>query len=297
MKALVSRTCLLAWSISVISGAATAAEPLAWKFVEGDTFRTQMVQEMKTTLDLGPGGETTSAVKQTIDMVWEINSVDDEGTASLTQTIDRVRMHITAPGQAEVHFDTTSEEPAQGFSAMLAPLLKAMTRSPFQVTMTSRGETQALLETISQGPAGTLLGSLATEKGFQETMARNLLILPTAEELVEGHQWTTSLQVENQLVGNITALATYEYQGSREIEGQTMEVFVPTLVTQFEGQEELTLRVEEQETTGEILFNSAAGHLDSTSIHQSINLVITSNGNEVNQHLEQTIYFQMTKDD
>jgi len=294
MNIFVSRTCLLAWSFFVISSQAAAAEPLVWKFV--------MVQEMKTTLDLGPGGETTSAVKQTIDMVWKINSVDDEGTASLTQTIDRVRMHITAPGQAEVHFDTASEEPAQGFSAMLAPLLKAMTESPFQVTMTSRGEItqvevpQALIETLTQGPAGTLLGSLATEKGFQETMARNLLVLPTAEELVEGHQWTTSLEVENQLVGNITTLATYEYQGSRDVEGQTLEVFVPTLVTQFKGQDELALRVEDQETTGEILFNPAAGHLDSTSIHQSIELVITASGNEVNQHLDQTIHFQMTKD-
>ncbi|NOY28928.1 MAG: hypothetical protein GXP28_01770 [Planctomycetes bacterium] len=299
MNALVSRAFLLAWVIFVFCSLATAAEPLVWKFVEGDTYHYQMVQEMETTMNLGPGGATTSSVKQTIDMVWEINLVDDQGTAALTQTIDRVQMHITAPGQGEVHFDTASEEPAQGFAAMLAPSLKAATQSPFQVTMTSRGEItqvevpEALIEILSQGPAGALLGSLATEKGFKETMASSLLVLPTFEELVEGHQWSTSLEIENPTLGNITTLATYEYQGSREVEGQTMEVFVPTRVTQFDG---ATLRVEGQKTTGEILFNRSAGHLDSTSIHQSIDLLITVDGNDVNQHLDQTIRFRMTKE-
>jgi len=305
MNALVSRVCLLAWSVFIFSGQATAAEPLLWKFVEGDSYHYQMIQDMKTTMNLGPGGETTSAVKQTIDMVWNVDSVDENGTAVLTQSINRVQLDITAPGQGDVHFDTASEEPAQGFAAMLAPSLMAMTKTPLKVTMTSRGEItaveipEALLKAMSQGPGAALLGSLATEDGFKETLAQNSLTLPPADQLVEGHQWSTSFVMENPVAGKILTETTYQYQGSRDVEGQKLEVFVPTSVTRF-GDENLpngaSLRVENQETTGEILFNRSAGRLDSTSIHQRIDLVITVGGNEVNQHLDQTIKFRMTND-
>jgi len=298
--ALVSFCCLV-----ISSRGAIAAEPLVWKFVEGDTYRYQMIQEMESTMDLGPGGATTSTVKQTIDMTWEINSVEETGTADLTQTIDRVQMEITAPGQGEVHFDTASEEPAQGFSAMLAPSLKAMTKSPFKVTMTIRGEItaveipEALIETMSQGSGEALLGSLVTEEGFKKTIAQSSIILPTPEELVEGHQWTTSFEMDSPAAGKVVTETTYEYQGSREIEGQQMEVFLPTLKTRFaEGIQPngATISVTSQETTGEILFNRSVGRLESTSIHQLIDMMVTVGDTEVNQRINQTISFRATKD-
>jgi len=305
MNSLVSRVCLLAWSIFVISCQATAAEPLLWKFVEGDSYNYQMIQDMKTTMNLGPGGETTSAVKQTIDMVWNVDSVDDNGTAVLTQSINRVQLDITAPGQGDVHFDTDSEEPAQGFAAMLVPSLMAMTKNPLKVTMTSRGEITAvevpaaLLEAMSQGPGGALLGSFATEDGFKDVLAQSSLTLPPADQLVEGHQWSTAFVMENPVAGRILTQTTYEYQGPRDVAGQQMEVFVPTVATRF-GEENLpngaSLRVKDQETTGEILFNRSAGLLDSTSIHQRMDLRITVGGNVVNQHIDQTIKFRMTND-
>jgi len=290
----------------LIFSSATAAEPLVWKFFEGETLSYQMIQEMETTMDLGPGGATTSAVKQTIDMTWEINSVDEEGTAILTQTIDRVQMKITAPGQGEVHFDTASEEPAQGFSAMLAPSLKAMTKSSFQVTMTSRGEItavevpEALIETMSQGSGGALLGSFATKEGFKETIVQSSITLPTPEELVEGHQWTTSFEMDSLAAGKVTTETTYEYQGSREIGGQQMEVFLPTLKTRFgEGLQPngATINVKKQEATGEILFNRTAGRLDSKLIHQLIDMTVTVGGTEVNQRIDQTISFRVVKNE
>jgi len=301
LMALVSFCCLL-----IVSSSAIAAEPLVWKFAEGDTYRYQMVQGMETTMDLGPDGATTSAVKQTIDMTWEINSVDEEGTAVLTQTIDRMQMEIKAPGQGEVHFDTASEEPAQGFAAMLAPSLKSMTKSPFKLTMTSRGEIttvevpEALIETLSQGPGAALLGSLATEEGFKETIAQSSITLPTSEELVEGHQWTTSYEMETPAAGKITTETTYEYKGSREIEEQQMEVFLPTVMTQFgEGLEPngASISVKSQESTGEVLFNRTAGRLESTSIHQLIDMTVTVGGTTVNQHIDQTISFRALREE
>jgi len=299
--------CFIAlFSFCWLSVAVNAAEPLLWKFVEGDSYNYQMVQEMKTSMNLGPGGETTSSVKQIIDMVWNINSVDDDGTAAMTQAINRVQMNITAPGQGDVNFDTAEEEPAQGFAAMLAPSLKAMTKTPFKVTMTSRGEITnvevpaALLESMSQGPGGTMLGSLATEKGFKDAITQNAVTLPLAEELVEGHQWSTSFEIENPVAGKVITETTYEYKGSRDVDGQQLEVFVPTLDTRF-GEANLpngtTLKVKSQETTGEILFSRSAGRLVSTSIHQLLDLEITVGGNVVNQHIDQTIKFRMTNDE
>ena len=258
---------------------------------------------MKMTMNVGPGEAATSAIKQTIDMVWEIESVEENGNAVLTQTIERVQMGIAAPGQAEVQYDSSSEEPPQGYAAMLAPMFQAMISAPFKVTMSPRGEIvdvevpQSLIEAMSQIPGGAMLGSLATEEGFRNMIRQSSILLPKPEELVEGHQWTSSIEMDNPIAGKIITETTYQYQGPREVEGQPMEVFVPSIETKFTGGEGAnSIAVEKQDATGEILFNRQAGRLESSKIVQQMQMVITVGDNKINQNLDQTISFRIVPD-
>ncbi len=280
-----------------------AAEPLLWKFVAGEKINYQMSQEMEMTMDLGPGGETVSSVKQVIDMVWEINAIQENGNAVLTQSIRRVRMEVGAPGQAEVKFDSASDEPPQGYAAMLTPMFEALIGAPFQVTITPRGQIveveipESLLEAMSQVPGGAIMGSLATEEGFRNTVRQISIVLPKSEELTEGHQWTTTLEMENPATGKITSTTTYQYKGSREHDGQLLEVFVPTIVTQFGKEQGNTIKLIKEESTGEILFNRTTGRLRSSTIHQLMDTAITVGERVVKQHLDQTIAFQQMPED
>ena len=168
-----------------------AAEPLVWKFAEGDQHHFQMVQETMLSMDLGVAGEVTTEVKQTFDITWEVESVAEDGAAQLTQRITRVQMAVNAPGQADLSYDTDLKEQPQGYAAMLAPTIEALRSSPIKATMTPRGEIsdveipEALIEAISRGSAGAVPGSLGTSEGYLSFFQQNSIVLPEEANLQE----------------------------------------------------------------------------------------------------------------
>jgi hypothetical protein len=289
-------TCLLI----PFGNAGFAADELIWKFAVGNEYHYQMVQEMDMSMDLGPGGVTTTSMKQTMEMKWKVEALDENGVATVTQKIDRMQMDITAPGQDTVHYDSASDETPQGFAAMLAPMLIALTSEKFTVTMLPNGEItsvdipKSFLEAISRGPGAAMMGGFATEEGFKNMATQGSLTLPKEEDLVAGHEWSTSMEIANPATGKVSIDTTYRYTGPQEIDGQQFEVFVPTIKTEFGGEGAVSaIDVTKQETTGEILFNRSAGRLESSTIDQQMEMVITAAGNEINQTIDQKITFKI----
>ena len=63
-------------------------------------------------------------------------------------------------------------------------------------------------------PGAAAMGYLASEDGFKHLVQQGSLTLP--EELTEGKEWTTKVDVKNPIVGTQTIETTYVYKGSRE---------------------------------------------------------------------------------
>lgn len=289
------------WLISC-GNVTQAADALVWKFAVGNEYNYQMVQEMDMTMNLGPTGNTATSMKQTMDMKWKVEALDENGTATVTQHIHRMRMEITAPGQDTVLYDSDSDETPQGFAAMLAPMLSALTSEKFTVTMLPSGEVtnvdipDSFIEAMSRGPGAAMMGGFATKEGFKTMAMQGSMTLPTAEELVAGHEWSTSAEIANPATGNVSIDTTYRYTGPQEIDGQQFEVFVPTITTSFGGEgATAAIKVIKQETSGEILFNRTAGRLESSKIDQKMETVITAVGNEINQTIDQKITFKFVE--
>ena len=67
-------------------------------------------------------------------------------------------------------------------------------------------------------------------------------------------------------------------------------MFTPTIETSFGGEgPAASIKVNKQDTTGEILFNRTAGRLESSTINQQMENLITTAGNEINQQIDQKI--------
>jgi len=284
------------------SNSALSAEPLVWKFTAGDQHYYQMIQEMQMSMDLGPTGNTETSFKQTMDMVWKVESLNEDGSAKVTQHFNRIRMDINAPGQDPVQFDTQSEDAPQGYAAMLAPMMTALTTDKFTMTMAPNGEIsnveipKAFTEAISRGPGAAMMGGFATEEGLKKMAKQGSLTLPTPADLTEGHEWSTSIDIDNPAAGKITIDTTYRYAGAREIDGQQFEIFIPSINTSFnaeEGDQAAQIEVTNQETTGEILFNRSAGRLESSTIDQKMTNTITVAGNTINQDITQKVTFKI----
>ncbi len=283
---------------------ALAAEALVWKFAVGDVHHYQMVQEIRMSMDLGPEGETVSTVKQTLDMSWEVESIDESGAARIAQKISRTQIDIAAPGQANVRYDTASDASPQGYATMLAPVLTALTTSTFKFTLSATGEItdveipESYLEVLSRSPGASTMGGLATAEGFKGMISQGGLTLPQSEDLIAGQEWSTLSEVASPATGKITTITTYHYAGSREIDGQQFEVFVPKIETRFgEAEKTNTANVEltNQESSGEILFNRSAGRLEFSTISMRMESVITAGINTIHQKLNQKVQFKIVE--
>ena len=257
-----------------------------------------MIQNMDMIMT-PPSGEIKTGVKQQIDMTWRIEAVDEAGAAVVTQRIVRVQMDMEAPGPMEIHYDTASEKAPTGFAAMLAPMFKAMSDSPFKWTMSPRGEISnveippGVGEALKKLSGGAMMGDLTTDKGFKQMMQQQVLILPNPGELQPGHKWSTAAEMENPQFGTISTKMSYTYQGPRTVKGEEFEVFKPQLELQFgEGKGGVSMDIFAQKTSGEVLFNRTAGRLESSTLNQETSMSIGVGDQNVEQKMVQTMKLQ-----
>ena len=219
------------------------------------------------------------------------------GEAVIRQKVDRVRMKMTGP-MGKVDYDSDSEEAPTGMAAMWAPMFDAMTQGNFEITMTSRGEVkdvkipEELLTALKNSPGGQGMGAMNAE-GFKKMLAQGALVLP-AEAPQEGESWTTTIDVNNPMAGKQTVETTYTYDGTKEIDGTNYAVFKPELKMNFEGNANLQMKIKEQSSDGEVLFNVDEGRLSSSTLEQNVKMDVTVGGASMEQTIDQTIEVEVT---
>jgi hypothetical protein len=277
--------------------AAGAAEPVVWKFKIGEGNHYRMTQKMTIDIQMGDGASETQDITNVIDMSWIADEVNDDGSARLTQTIDRMRMTIAPKGRDTVEFDSKTTDEPQGFAAMVAPLFRELSRAKFKLTMSQRGKVsdvevpESLVAALAASPGAAAMGDLATAKGLENTMSRMSLEMP--ETLETGSTWKSTTETNNPALGKQTITIAYEYVGPREKDGVTFEVFEPTLEIAFAGGS-ATATIEEQKSSGEVLFNRTAGRLESTTLDHTMKLKLVVAGQTLNQTLTQSTDMQWT---
>ena len=277
-------------SLAACANGALAAEAPVWKFELRAKHRYTMTQHMAIAMDLGAGGKETQDVTNLIEMSWVVDKVNDDGSAAITQKIDRMKMTVAPPQGEKVEYDSDSTDEPQGFAAMVAPLFREMTRAEFTLTMSPRGKIsdvhvpESLITAIAASPGAAAMGEMATAKGMQDTMSRMSFELP--ETLDPNAPWTITTELANPILGTQTIKITYQYVGPREADGATLEVFKPTLEIAFAGGA-ATSKVESQSTEGEVLFNRTAGRLESMSLIHKMALTLTTGGQTIKETLDQ----------
>ncbi len=93
-----------------------------------------------------------------------------------------------------------------------------------------------------------------------------------------GEAWTTKVAVDNPTSGNQTVETTYTYDGTREADGTTYAVIKPNLKMELAKNPMMEMKVKEQKTDGEVLFDVKAGRLASMSINLNIGLDMVAQG-------------------
>ncbi len=297
----------LAAMVTVSSLASTtrqlrAEEPLRWKFQVGEKLDYSMVQEMNMSASGGPVGNLNTTMRQEMDMTWDVQGVDEKtGDAVIKQKFDRIKMKMTTPVGA-FDYDSKSDAVPTGIGAMIAPMYKAMTQGEFEITMTSRGEVKdvkvpdEVLTALKSSPGAAAMGDIATADGFKKMISQGALVLPK-DPPKQGESWKTKVEMNNPAVGMQTVETTYRYDGTKDIEGTKFAVIKPELKMEFEkggakpgGQPpQLSMKIADQSSDGEVLFNIEKGRLHSTTLTQKVTIDATVNGQVMQQKIDQKI--------
>jgi hypothetical protein len=279
------------------TNAARADGPIRWKFAVGEKFGYNMVQDMDMSMNMGANGQVNSNVHQVMDMTWDVQGVNDQGEAVIQESFDRVQMKMTGP--MAVDYDSAKDAPATGLAAQFAPMFKAMTKSPFEVTMTARGEIkdvkvpQEVLDALKTSAGATQMGDLATPEGFQKMIMQGSFTLP--EKAPEkGEHWSTNVSLNNPVGGKQTVETAYTYDGTKDVNGATMAVFRPEITMTFEGTPQMKMTVKDQKSDGELLFNVKEGRLDSMQLKHDVTMEVNVANQNLQQQINQNIQLKLT---
>ena len=270
---------LLAAVLVVASATSARAEKLLrWKFTPGETLRHVTEQKMVTTMDMGT--PVTMTMTQMFEVSWKVNSVDAEGVASVTQTVDRARVKMESPQGIMIDYDSASGEEPEGIAKMLVSVIEAMLNRPVSMKVSAWGKTsdmqvpQAMIDAMNKLPMMEKGGGVFTEDTFRQMGGSGDL---PEEAVSPGDTWTEERAIELPMVGKHKLGATYEYAGTETRNDRELEKILTTLRMELLGSEDQPLKFTSQdsELKGTIYFDNQAGRLVETDMSGKIKLEVT----------------------
>lgn len=263
---------LIAASLLLVGSARAqdAPPPLAWKLVEGAK-RTEIVRtKTKQTAKLGDT-DVGSTQDQIVWAVWEVGKVAADGSAKIVKTIKRVRV-VSQSAQGELLVDTAEEQKSSsGPAAAMAQQFGALIGAKVEFTMLPDGSLKDV----------TLDDKLAKSTGTldaKQVAKQSLLTLP--KDLAVGDALQSEVKVEQGAM-TLTVTTTYTYKGATK-QGERFECaqrldFSPKPGAGFE------IKVHEQSSQGELLFDRAAGWAKTlrVSLHAKLEMAMPRGGSIV----------------
>ncbi len=83
------------------AGAELRAEDLRYKFEQGEKLLFSMTQNVTISLTAEGAPDQEKSFEQTIeqvtDILWSVDEVQEDGTAKISQTVERIRLNVHQP--------------------------------------------------------------------------------------------------------------------------------------------------------------------------------------------------------
>jgi hypothetical protein len=267
---------------------ALAADTLEWKFKPGETLKYTMVQETTQGVK-AMGQEFKTNLNQTVDLHWTVKGVSQEGLAELSQTIDRIRTKIEAPGNAFEYDSEAGKAPEGQIATLLTPMLKALVGAEFTFKMSARGELsdvkipQKLLDSLKLAGPAAAGGSMFSEEGMKNMISQSSLAFP-ATSLDRGKTWANQTKVPLPMIGTMVLDKTYTYQGPSSTDSQLLQVGLETKVTlEPAADSNVTVKITDQKGKGEFVFDSRSGRVASSRANDHMVMSLAIMGREMEQ--------------
>jgi hypothetical protein len=298
-------TCILLPAVALLfaaSGSAQAQTTLKWKFKQGEKFG--YVSEQKTVSKGNVMGmEIETNMNQTTDVTWSIKSVDSEGVAEMTQTIDRIRMKMETPF-GSLDYDSKDSKNAEGqFGEIMGPILSLMAGAEMTMKMEPNGTVrdvklpEKLVESLRTNPALAQFGSMFSEDGIKQMTqggAGSLGAFPKGG-VSKGQTWDKKAEMKNPF-GNIVVSTVSTYVGPDTRNGAKVEKIDLKMTQTIEpapgGMFEI--KITSQDSSGSAYFDNSVGRLVAQELKQKMKMEIEFMGNVIEQDAETVMSIKLS---
>ncbi len=269
---------------------------LEWQYSAGREFKMKMDQQIEISMSQGANKMPGSTTHSVTEMTTRIESVDDEGVATASGTIDRM-MVSTSAGGIKMSFDSASNEEPAGMSAeiarMLAPMVgKAMTQ---KMMPSGRVFDVQVPEEMMDGvkSANPMMASMFSKQTIEEISTKGSLDFPSPNPAV-GEKWEVVVEVQNG-PAPVTTKNNYEYLGVTDLDGQPLHVIKVDIGMSFpNGIGGMDVDITREASHGYFYFDGVGGMLKKSSVDQDVTMQINAGDTPLIQVLKQKLTMDIT---
>jgi hypothetical protein len=259
--------------------AATAQTTLRWKLQPGDLLAVETQQQIESQVAFS-GKSTATTIGLQLDLAWKV-TVADQREITLQQSVERIRMKLSAPPSAAIDYDSAAKGRLTGQARELAASLQPLVGAAIELKMTTRGEIVAAKPVNESGAAllsaddKTPTPGSGSHNSVEQLLSQSLVILPEKDVSVGG-TWTTSGELKS-TAGPLKQETTYRLDKLAQQDGQQVcEITTKAKLTSgppaasSSPSSQSSLIVKSHEHTGEIRFAADTGRLLSAEQTQKL---------------------------
>jgi hypothetical protein len=257
---------------------------LRYHFKPGEKLRYRV--EEKSTLEVDAAG-TPGKIEATmlLELGWLVGPVDKDGKATVTQTIDRVRLTAETPAGA-MTYDSKAEKPAEDApSKAIGEAMKVFVGSEMALVLDARGRLESvkfsdkLAAALAKLPPAAAAGAAQLGEGtFRRMLGLCLPVFPE-QTPARGQAWESVLKVK--LAGGIGIALDNKYtaEGEEKRGARTLvKIGNKPKLTLTTDPTAAAIKLTSQEAGSTLLFDRAAGRLVEGAFTQKVDMEVTENG-------------------
>ena len=269
---------------------------LKWKFTKGQVTTAAMKQNVTMTMNVaGQNMETkTNSVNE---MSLTVDSVDENGVASVSNVIKRMKVSSSSPMAGTFEYDSESDEEPEGQGAMIKEMLAPMIGQTITQKMAKTGkiyDVKIPAEVLEAIQANPMMGQMFNEKTFEDLASKSTIEFPE-KEIVIGTTWEVDAEVK---MGPIVleTKTSYEYRGVADVDGTPYHVIKGKVSMSFpEGAVQgAEIEVLSEDTNVVMLFDGNAGRMVKSTLDQNMEMEIVAGGQTIQQNVVQKMDITVT---
>jgi Family of unknown function (DUF6263) len=306
-RTLLARRCFLSVALVIFAGYPCHAQDpqvrapeesdgrLEWRFKPGDVYKAKTDQKLVVSTVIS--GQTRDVITKSLtEISTRVDSVSDDGVASLTCTIDRM---VTSSGMEEdtmFTFDSADERTPSGQAAVLFRLLRPMIGNPMKQKMNSSGKISdvEVPESMLAGvdPNVPQMAAMLNKKSIEDMASAGSTEFAKPNPDV-GETWESTAEVTSG-GAQIVMKTTFEYLGVADVNGRPLHVIKSRINMTFpEGISGQPVDVVDEDTSGLLWFDGVAGRLARSEMNQNVKMKIGRGPSTIEQGLKQTMIVEV----